>query len=239
MGGHLSPRARSGLALPSMVELGNDRTAIHMDKELELALKVLLKRITAPSTGSVSGTNKFFETANSPFVVTLIGGALVAIISGMLTYCNAENSKRLETHIAELHQKQNFIDSFPSKVEQYMALTHSVRKREIFLHKWQNEPTRDTARYPDGRTFDQTRDEWEQDWRYWIEHTPGSSLALIYTAKLLFKKKETVKKLDEMENSIETYERATEFQELDEAYNRIGDDLSQVISLFASELNEK
>src|SRR5262249_46857333 len=73
----------------------------------------------------------------------------------------------------------------------------------------QNDPNRDTLRYPDGRTFEQTRDKWEQDWRYWSEHSPGSPLALIYTARLLFKRPETVKKLDEMANTVDTYQRAT------------------------------
>ena len=203
-----------------------------MDKELELAIKVLLKKITTPSTDNVGGTKKFFEgllgTLNSPFVVTLIGGILLASISANITERNAEHSKDLETHLAELHQKQNFIESFPTKVEQYMALTYGLRMIELFLHAWANNANRDTAHYSDGRTFNETRDKWEQDWRYWNEHSPGSSLALIYTAKLLFKKPETLKKLDEMEDTIRRYEEATEFSKLDEAYNQIADELSQV-----------
>jgi hypothetical protein len=169
-----------------------------MNKELELAFRVLLTKITTPSTDNVSGIKKFFEgllgTLNSPFVVTLIGGVLLAAVSAYITERNAENSKLLETHLAELRQKQNLIDSFPTKVEQYLALTRSVRNREVFLHQWQNEPTRDTVHYPDGRTFEETRDKWEGDYRYWNDHSPGSPLGVIYTAKLLLKKPETLAK---------------------------------------------
>jgi len=117
-----------------------------MDKELESAVKVLLKQITTPPR-NVSGIRKFLEgllgTLNSPFVVTLVGGILLATVSAYITARTAENQKLLETHLAELHQKQSLIDSFPTKVEQYLALTRSVRNREIFLQLWQTEPTRD------------------------------------------------------------------------------------------------
>jgi hypothetical protein len=230
-----------GLALPLMVKLGNDHTAIHMDEELELALKALLKRITTPSTDKASGIKKFFEgllgTLNSPFVVTLIGGAILALISGYITELNAEKAKALEIRLAESRQKENLINSFPTKVEQYLALTHDLRKREIYLYQWQDQ--KDKAPYPDGRTFDQTRDKYEEDYRYWNDHSPGSPLGVIYMAKLLFKKPDTLAKLNEIEDSVDTYQRTLDFKQLDDAYNHIADDVSQVISLFASELNEK
>jgi len=73
-----------------------------------------------------------------------------------------------------------------------------------------------------------------------LERAFARKFSSIYLyGKVIFKKPETIKKLDEMANSIELYERTKNLLELETAYNRIADDLSQVIPLFASELNEK
>jgi hypothetical protein len=70
-----------------------------------------------------------------------------------------------EASLEKLHRKQNFIETFASKIEQYLTLTVGLRKREIFLAEWAKVPEHATARFSDGRTFDETRAKWEEDKR--------------------------------------------------------------------------
>lgn len=208
-----------------------------MNQEIEIALKTLLKRVSLPSA---TGTNKLLDTLNSPFFVTLVGGILLAFISGMLTQCNATNAKDREIALEKLHEKQRFIDSFATKIEQFLVITMGLRKREIFLYQWQADPGRETVHYSDGRTFDETRNRWEEEKRYWVEHSSGTSpLAVIYTGKLLFSNPDIGKKLDLLAESVDLYGRTKEYEALDKAYEQILNGLEEVTSLMAKELHEK
>jgi hypothetical protein len=208
-----------------------------MKPELESALKRLLEKLTLPSAAK---TSKVMDVLNSPFVITLVGGTLIAIISATLTQCNAINARDREIALEKLHRKQNFVDTFASKIEQYLTLTFGLRKREIFLVEWQKVPERAAARFSDGRTFEETRAKWDEDKRYWIEHSPGTTpLAVIYTAKILFPKAEIVDKLNQLEKTVDLYGSATELEDLVTAYNQVLVDLEVVISVLAKESYEK
>jgi hypothetical protein len=205
-----------------------------MNQEIETNLKVLLKKLTNHSTGEKSWRG----ILNSPFCVTLVGGVLLALISGMVTQYNAEHTRKREIALEELHQKQRFIDSFCTNIEKYLALSYGVRKREIWINAWQSQPERDKQRYGDGRTFDETSKKWEEDARYWVEHSPGSALAVIYTGKLLFTNPAIAKKFDKLANNFDLYGRTTDFKILDENYDQIAGDLESVTSLMEAELHK-
>jgi hypothetical protein len=205
-----------------------------MNPELESAFKTFLEKLIHPPTKT------WMDHLNSPVVVTLVGGALLAVISTTLTQCNAINARDREIALEKLHRKQNFIETFASKIEQYLTLTVGLRKREIFLAEWAKVPEHATARFSDGRTFDETRAKWEEDKRYWIEHSSGTTpLAVIYTAKILFPKPDIVDKLDHLEQSTDLYGRTTKFEDLVTAYNQVLDDLGEVTSILAKESYEK
>src|SRR5207244_4467212 len=136
---------------------------------------------------------------NSPFVVTFLGGVFLAFISGGVTECTARHTKDRELASQRLRQKQDFVETFNTKIERYLELSVSVRKRELFLREWQSDPKRATVRYPDGRTFEETRTKWEEDKKFWLEHSPGSATGLVYTAVILFSGRDLREKLMSLE----------------------------------------
>jgi hypothetical protein len=137
-----------------------------------------------------------------------------------------------------LRQRQDFIDSFDNKIDLYLRLTHSLRKREIFLGEWQKQRERDTVRYPDSRNFFDTTLQWEQEKRYLIEHWPGSPMALVHTAKVLFKNEGTLKNLDKFEDCLDAYDRTQDYSELDLRYNEVVGYLGRITSQFEEEARE-
>jgi hypothetical protein len=224
-----------------------------MKPELESALKRLLEKLAHTPDPPAAKENKW-NWLNSPVVITVIGGALIAIISGTLSYYsainakdreialtqrNADNTKEREIALETLRRKQNFVDTFATKIDQYLTLTFGLRKREIFLFQWQNAPDRAMARYPDGRTFEQTRTKWEEDTRYWIDHSSASPLAIIYTAKILFPKPEIVEKLDHLAKVVDVYGLTMKPDELIKADDQILSELDDVSSLLAKDAYAK
>lgn len=213
-----------------------------MKAELESALNALkgfLEKLTHRPDPPAAKESKW-KWLNSPFMITVIGGIALSLISLGVTQCNANNSKDREIALEQLRRKQNFVDTFASKIEQYLTLTIGLRKREIFLAKWEKVPDRAPARFSDGRTFEETRAKWEEDRRYWIEHSPGTTpLAVIYTAKILFPKPSIVDKLDHLSKTADMYGRAREIPDLLAAYDEVVLELEDVTSMLAKESYEK
>src|ERR1700738_2731929 len=118
-----------------------------MDKELETALKTVLKKLTVPSAATGNGFQKLLDVANAPVSVTVGGGILLALISVSLTQCYANISKQHEVDLAYLNQRQSFIESFSTKIEMYLGMTLSIRRREFWLKEYSESPDRETARY--------------------------------------------------------------------------------------------
>jgi hypothetical protein len=208
-----------------------------MKPELESALKRLLEKLTLPS---VAKKGKAMDVLNSPFVITLLGGVVLALISGTLTQCNASAAKDREIALDLLHRKQNFIDTFASKIELYLNLTLGLRKREMFLAAWAKVPDHGAARFSDGRTFEETRAIWEADKRFWIEHSTGTTpFAVIKTAKILFSKTDVLNKPDDLDNSIDEYGSVTTVEDLENAYRKVLHELADTTSTLAKESYEK
>ena len=160
---------------------------------------------------------------------------MLALTSGLVTQCNAAHTKDREIALQRLRQKQEFIDTFTTKIERYLELTLSIRKREIFLREWQSDPERTTVRYPDGRNFDETRAKWEDDKRYWVEHSPGSAMGLIYTAEILFREPRVRSALEELEKATESYSDAEDYQQLMDSYSRTISALQKTALTMAAE----
>ena len=160
-----------------------------MDPELRDAVVGLLRSLREnPSERT------WLKVLNAPFTLTIVGGVLLAIVSGTVAQCTANMTKEREQALELYRQKQAFVASFATNLEKYLELTWSLRKRGVFLKEWQNEPEK--VRYTDGRTFDETRAKWEEDKRYWLEHSPGSPVGIISTARILFRQREVNAKLD-------------------------------------------
>jgi hypothetical protein len=175
-----------------------------MDSDLKSALLAALGTLkeTSPTAGPLA---KIAKVANSPFVLTVIGGLLLASISAVITQCNADNIRDRELAVERLRARQAFVQTFSSKLERYFELTLSLRKREIFLRNWQASDRRSTIHYPDGRNFDETRICWEQDKRYWLDQSTDSPIGLINAGKTLFVDQAVRTELDGLSRATNRY----------------------------------
>ena len=216
----------------------NTISPLIISKKLEDAVIELLKKLTK-TPEKVGRLKKIWDALSAPFIVTLLGGIALACVSAVFTKCSADNMRQVDKVLAALRQRQSFIDAFDNKIDQYMRLTYSLRKREIFLDEWQNEQGRDTIKYSDGRNFFETIVQWEQEKHYLIEHWPGSPMALVHTAKVLFTNKDTLNNLDKIEKALENYDRTHDYQELDSTYNEVVGYLGRITSQFEDEAREK
>ncbi|MGH8095514.1 MAG: hypothetical protein ACREIF_18945 [Chthoniobacterales bacterium] len=188
-----------------------------MDAELKKALLEMLEGLEPKSTAASLWT-KISSIANSPFVLTVVGGLFLASVSAMITQCNSQNTRQRELAVERLRAKQAFVQSFSSKFERYLELTLSLRKREIFLKNWQKSDRRPTIHYGDGRNFDQTRATWEQEKRYWLDQSTDSPTGLINAGRILFTSASVRADLDKLEDATTRYGSASNDRDLYKGY---------------------
>jgi hypothetical protein len=178
------------------------------------------------------------RVGNSPFVLTVLGGILLALVSGMITECTARNTTERELALERLRAKQSFVETFSSKLERYFELTLSVRKREIFLRGWQDDKDRPTIKYPDGRDFDQTRITWEAEKKYWLDQKTDSPIGLINAAAILFHDQTVRDELTKLSNAARRYGNATTYAALRAAYTDALDSLEKTAIAMADRVYE-
>jgi hypothetical protein len=179
------------------------------------------------------------EILNAPFTVTILGGALLAAVSGLVTSWNAHNEKDRQFALERLRQKQAFVETFNTKIERYFEFTFGLRKREIFLHDFQSSPDRERIRYPDGRSFAETREQWEKDKQYWLDHSVDSASGVIYTGKILFTTPDVRAKLDNLNYWTDQYGRAKTYKDLQQAYDNSLKTLDETAIAMAAKVYEK
>lgn len=101
-----------------------------ISKKLESAIVALLDKLTNPPADK-SGKG-IWDFLNSGFIIALVAGGFVTGASTIFTQCSAEKAKNVDKDLAELRQRQSFIDTFDNKIDQYLRLTYSLRKKEFF-----------------------------------------------------------------------------------------------------------
>jgi hypothetical protein len=209
-----------------------------MDEKLKNALVAVLECVDE-KTSAQNFWTRTAAIANSPFVLTIVGGILLAAVSGLITQCNAQNTRERELAVERLKAKQAFVQTFSSKMERYFELTLSLRKREIFLSGWQSHEQRSSKVYPDGRNYDETRDFWEKEKRYWLDQSTDSPIGLINAGKLLFKDTAVRNALNKLTNATQRYGSATRYSELSQAYTDALDCLEKTSISMADHVYEE
>ena len=206
---------------------------LRMDPDIKTEIVRALKHIRKPSA-STGKFAAFWDGLSSPFVVTVLGGLLLFGVTSIVTQWNAQNIKEREISLEKLKRRQDFVETFATRIERYLELTYGLRKRGIFIAEHQSSP----IPYLDGRSFDETRKKWEDDERYWLEHSTGSASGLIYTAKIFFPEPAVQQKLNALATAIDQYEGAELQKQLTFGYNRVILALEDATSTMTSYINE-
>jgi hypothetical protein len=207
-----------------------------MKPEIENALKTILTKLTI-SDSSEGVFDKILKVLNSGVVVSGVFGILISATTLLLTQCNANIARKREVRLEDYHTKQRIMESFFTGINQYLRSTLSMKKREVFLGDWQDQPTRDTVKYPDGRSFEQTRQKYEEDKQFLNEHPPPDPTALTFIVEVNFTDSLMHERAKSLRKAIHDYLYAKDYSEIDQAYNSVYFGLEAVTSIMSDELN--
>ena len=117
--------------------------------------------------------SRLAAVANSPFVVTLIGGLLVALIAwGLQTMTNRHENRKLADKLV-LENKEKLAYDFASSFPLSLDLGMRFRERHLWLEQQQQKETQDKFR--DGRSFEETRKYYESSLDQYLSRSPVAS----------------------------------------------------------------
>lgn len=139
--------------------------------------------------------SKVFRTLNSPFVVTLLGGLLLALVGGLITGLQKEH----ELTVALQQKKYELHSKAVSDIETAIMLLDGICKTNAWLLANQDP----AARTPRGRNRTEVLTTHDQLWdQYRQGAKPAATLSLI---KAFFKRQDVKDRATALGNSIEEF----------------------------------
>jgi hypothetical protein len=111
---------------------------------------------------------------NSPFVVTLLGGLMLSVIGSVLQYKIAEHERSQAMRTDQSQRKEKVAYDFANEIPITLNVLERLKRREVwFIAQGFNHPT---AKFKDGRTFQETRDQYEKLQERYLAQKPVASL---------------------------------------------------------------
>lgn len=152
---------------------------------MDTNLEVLVTAATEVLRTKPAEKHPVWAFFNSSFFLTFLGGMIIAFAGVILQNKYSEAAAAAQRQQLELSAKREFLKEFTESVTYGVEYAVSMRLRELWLRKHQNDADRDQIRYGDGRSYSETRDYWEVTReRLFKQRTP---LALCHTGMALFR----------------------------------------------------
>ncbi len=101
----------------------NNNNTLQISKDIEASLKAIGER------------NKRADWLSHPFVITVIGGLMIAIIGALLQHYNYKNQQKLFREQQFQKKKYSLLAGFSEPFKKYMFLLYNIRLNQIYLKK--------------------------------------------------------------------------------------------------------
>jgi hypothetical protein len=182
-------------------------------------------------------SNTVSKFLNSPFFVTVVGGAFITLLSLLWQSNSASLEQRKAEELKLFEAKQELFVEFGDSFPVALNLAFRFKERELWLEVQQHE--KEKGHFPDGRNFDETRAYYEkmQD-EYFGTRAVESMIAQIVGMFDGESVKEKAKKLD---RAFDGFIEAEKDKELKKLYGEADDLYQELIVLMGKEIkrNEK
>ena len=190
---------------------------------------------------SLPGTNnenRILKTLNSPFIVTLIGGIIISLLGIFLQKEYSEFQKKIEFSRKLILIKKDTLTNFSMSMDRYLTLSHSNRKRAIYIKAWGNAKKKNNdlkiPNYPDGKSYSETIIEYEtQRKSIFSKITPDSLCA---TSIAIFDNESLLKILNSLQQEIEMFSSTFDINVLNEKFQLCINLSNQATALMAFEI---
>ena len=175
---------------------------------------------------------------NSPFVVTLIGGLIISLLGILLQHKYNEFQKQVEFSRKLILIKINILEKFSRSIERYLTLSHSNRKRAIYIKLWgrakKENKDLNIIKYPDGKSYTETTIEYSKQRDYiYSNATPSTVCAISFS---LFEDSLLKETIESLEKELETFCSTLDIKVLDKKLSRCVKLSNKAVRLMANEI---
>ncbi|MCP4367290.1 MAG: hypothetical protein GY797_04125 [Deltaproteobacteria bacterium] len=191
-------------------------------------------------TSSKDKTSKFIPTfLNSPFVVTLLGGFAITLLTITFQYTSAKNERVRRHEIQQYNQKKDVLFEFANEFVASLNLAKRYKIREIWIAEKVHNKIKDDN-FKDGRNFEETRDYYQLllD-KYLAKRGADSFCAQIRT---IFDSEQVITKANELDNVMDLLvgakglnakkELKMKFSEADTLYQELIEEMGRELKKF-------
>lgn len=145
------------------------------DKERELIRQAVLlhHEIRAQMDEKARQKSKSWAAMNSPFVVTLIGGALVTLITTGWTACSSHQQQQRTLREHEYERKVELYAKFAVEVQTNVVFfSEYLKKRQMYLLEFQHLPKVERPRYRDVYDYEEVSKTFDEERKAYFQMTP-------------------------------------------------------------------
>ena len=134
-----------------------------LGKELESELTRMVERVNgeAQATGAGSSSSKWQGIANSPFVVTVIGGLLLMILTTVWQRSHEDNQAALQKAEKLEERQYTTMVAFTDGMSRYLQAAPDIFYRKFFLAQNSTAENKGSLTFVDGRSWKDTVERYE------------------------------------------------------------------------------
>lgn len=207
-----------------------------MQDKIAEELYRLLSRINAPDpeTNIPTFWGNIWKFINSAFFLTIIGGIVVGAFSIVLQARISDNSALVSRRDTIRTAQITVMTEFADGMAHWLASSQDVIKRTIWLKKSTPDEKR---KFPDNRTFDQTRDIYEKNAADLIKLPQPDSLCA--KVKAMYNNDKIHESIDNLNKHIINYQHAGSSEEFNDSLRYIENEYQYIIELMGEELHNE
>jgi len=173
---------------------------------------------------------------SSPMVISVVSGLFLGFFSWFFQHNHIKYQKELEFKKEITLLKKDLLSDFSFSIDRYLTLSHSNRKRAIYLNAWSPYTAKNTPipPYCDGKTFAQSYAEYQsQIDKIFSGKHPN---ALCATAIALFDDTTLSRTLNDFSTHLDTFDLTYTMSRLDSSFYHCRTLSALAIGLMTEEL---
>lgn len=201
-----------------------------LKEEFNLLIRQLNERLAKPS----SPKTFWAVVLNSPFLVTVVGGVMITLLSLSLQQKATESREKVARQQLAQERKHQMMVEFAQGMNQFLQHAPEVKTRQIFIAKNKNDSERDNLRFKDGRTWRETLEKYEVTLASFnLMKNPD---CLCAQAAAVFEDSDLLKELVAMDRLMDEFMETDDPSNLSALSSAAADKLQQVMALMGKEL---